>query len=154
MAGGRRRRGALPPPCRRGPRGLWGNHGYEAGYAPVYVDADGEPLDGTRRYALRFDTPPPVGAFWSVTMYDVPEFYLVANPIGRYSIGDRTPGLVTAADGSLTIRIQHDEPTDPVARANWLPAPAAPFRPMLRMYEPDAAVFDGGYTLPPITRID
>ena len=25
-----------------------------------------------------------------------PEFYLVANPMGRYSIGDRTPGLVTA----------------------------------------------------------
>ena len=28
-------------------------------------------------------------------MYDVPEFYLVANPIDRYSIGDRTPGLRT-----------------------------------------------------------
>jgi hypothetical protein len=26
-------------------------------------------------------------------MYDLPDFYLVANPIGRYSIGDRTPGL-------------------------------------------------------------
>ena len=30
-------------------------------------------------------------AFWSLTMYDVPDFYLVANPIDRYSIGDRTP---------------------------------------------------------------
>ena len=49
--------------------------------------------------------------------------------------------------------MQHDEPSDPTARANWLPAPAAPFRPILRMYEPDASVFDGGYTLPPIKRV-
>ena len=40
----------------------------------------------------------PVDAFWSLTMYDTPDFYLVDNPIDRYSIGDRTPGLVTADD--------------------------------------------------------
>jgi hypothetical protein len=44
------------------------------------------------------------------TAYDVPEFYLVANPIHRYSIGDRTPGLLCAEDGSLTIYIQKDSP--------------------------------------------
>ena len=38
-------------------------------------------------------------AFWSLTMYDVPDFYLVANPIDRYSIGDRTPGLQAGPDG-------------------------------------------------------
>jgi len=73
--------------------GLWGNHGYEAAYAMVYEDADGDPLNGSGRYALRFTTTPPVGAFWSVTMYDLPDFFLVTNPVGRYSIGDRTPGL-------------------------------------------------------------
>ena len=133
--------------------GLWGNHGYEAAYAMVYDDGDGEPLDGRHRYELRFDTAPPVGAFWSVTMYDLPDFYLVANPIDRYSIGDRTPGIVHGSDGSLTIVMQHDEPADPDDRANWLPAPAAPFRPILRLYEPDPDVFDGGYTLPPIKRV-
>ena len=133
--------------------GLWGNHGYEAAYAMVYDDGDGEQLDGRHRYELRFDTAPPVGAFWSVTMYDLPDFYLVANPIDRYSIGDRTPGIVTGDDGSLTIIMQHDEPSDPDERANWLPAPAAPFRPLLRMYEPSPSVFDGGYSLPPIKRV-
>jgi hypothetical protein len=58
-------------------------------------------------------------------MYDLPEFYLVANPIGRYSIGDRIPGLRRDSDGSLTIVIQHEPPAD---TSNWLPAPAAPFR--------------------------
>jgi hypothetical protein len=131
--------------------GLWGNHGYEAAYAMVYVDADGQQLNGGSRYQLHFDIAPPVAAFWSVTMYDTPEFFLVANPIGRYSIGDRTPGLRTE-DGSLTIFIQKDEPESPEERANWLPTPSGHFRPILRMYEPHESVFDGGYELPPITR--
>jgi hypothetical protein len=129
-----------------------GHHGYEAAYAMAYDDGDGEQLSGSHRYTLRFDRTPPVGAFWSVTMYDTPDFYLVANPIGRYSIGDRTPGLHTAEDGSLTIVLQHDEPSTPAERANWLPTPAGDFRPILRLYEPDEAVFDGSYELPPITR--
>ena len=133
--------------------GLWGNHGYEAAYAMSYVDGAGDALDGTRRYRLRFTTPPPVDAFWSVTMYDLPEFFLVANPAGRYSIGDRTPGLVHDDDGSLTIVLQHDEPADPQDRANWLPTPAGPFRPILRLYEPRDAVFDGTYELPPFERV-
>ena len=84
-------------------------------------------------------------------MYDTPEFFLVANPIGRYSIGDRTPGLRTE-DGSLTIFMQKDEPESPDERTNWLPTPRGDFRPILRMYEPQESVFDGSYELPPITR--
>jgi len=133
--------------------GLWGNHGYEAAYAMTWDDGDGDPLDGTQSYRLRFESTPPVGAFWSVTMYDLPEFFLVANPIGRCSIGDRTPGLVHADDGSLTIVLQLHEPSAPADRANWLPTPPGAFRPILRMYEPEDAVFDGSYELPPITRV-
>ena len=129
--------------------GLWGNHGYEAAYPMTYTDADGDQLDGHHRYTIRFDQDPPVGAFWSITMYDLPDFYLVANPIGRYSIGDRTPGLRHDADGSLTIVIQHEKPAD---TSNWLPAPAAPFRPIMRLYQPQAAVLEGAYTIPPITK--
>lgn len=134
--------------------GLWGNHGYEAAYAMTWVDGAGDALDGSRAYELRLAQDPPCGAFWSVTMYDTPDFFLVANPIDRYSIGDRTPGLVRGEDGSLTIRIQREEPTDPTARANWLPTPSGTFRPVLRIYEPADAVFDGGYELPAIERVD
>ena len=129
--------------------GLWGNHGYEAAYPMTYTDADGDQLDGRNRYVLRFDQDPPVDAFWSITMYDLPGFYLVANPIGRYSIGDRTPGLRHDSDGSLTIVIQHQQPAE---TSNWLPAPAAPFRPLLRLYQPQAAILDGTYQIPPITK--
>src|SRR4029077_13811177 len=92
--------------------GLWGNHGYEAAYAMTWDDGEGDPLDGNRRYRLRFATTPPVGAFWSVTMYDLPDFFLIANPIDRYSIGDRTPGLRRDADGALTIVIPYAHAAD------------------------------------------
>jgi hypothetical protein len=72
--------------------GLWGNHGYEACYAGTYVDDRGEQLTGAHRYAIHFESTPPVGAFWSITMYDMPTYFLVENQIDRYSIGDRTPG--------------------------------------------------------------
>ncbi len=134
--------------------GLWGNHGYEAAYAMVNTDPDGHTLEGANRYQLRFASPPPCRAFWSVTMYNTPHYFLVENPIDRYSIGDRTRGLHRAADGSLTIVMQREEPDDPEQRANWLPTPDGAFRPILRMYEPDEAVFDGGYELPPIVRTE
>lgn len=132
--------------------GLWGNHAYEAAYVMTYVDDRGEELTGSREYTLRLDPPPPVGAFWSLTMYDVPNFFMVANPIERYSIGDRTPGIVYEQDGSLLITLSHGEPADPTARANWLPTPAGEFRPVLRMYEPHPEILDGTYIIPAITR--
>lgn len=133
--------------------GLWGNHAYEAAYVATYVDGAEEPLNGADVYRLHLDPVPPVSAFWSLTMYDVPDYFLVANPANRYSIGDRTAGLEYEDDGSLIITISHAEPTDPRARANWLPAPAGEFRPVLRMYEPDVAVLSGDYVVPAIDKI-
>lgn len=129
--------------------GLWGNHGYEAVYGQAFTDADGARLTGSHTYTMTFAEPPPVDAFWSLTMYDTPHYYLVANDIGRYSIGDRTPGLVRDPSGALTVVLSHARP-DPAD--NWLPAPAGDFRPMMRLYQPRAAVLDGTYALPPLVR--
>ncbi len=117
----------------------------------TYNDGAGEPLTGKRRYTIRFEQPPPVEAFWSITMYDLPEFFLVDNAIDRYSIGDRTAGLRHDDDGALTIVVQRDDPGEP-ERANWLPTPPGAFRPILRMYQPKPAVLDGSYELPPFVR--
>ncbi|HEY9314057.1 DUF1254 domain-containing protein [Williamsia sp.] len=131
--------------------GLWGNHAYEAAYIMTYVDDRGDQLVGSSTYTLTLNPVPPVNAFWSLTMYDIPDFYLVDNPINRYSIGDRTPGLDHADDGSLTIVISN---TAPENTANWLPAPPGEFRPVLRMYEPDPAVLSREYEVPAIVRVD
>ena len=55
-------------------------------------------------------------------MYN-PEHFFVSNEIGRYSVGTKNKDLQLARDGSLTIYVQSDVPTDPQQRANWLPAP-------------------------------
>jgi hypothetical protein len=133
--------------------GLWGNHGYEAAYFLTFVDADEAELTGEHAYQLRLPSVPPVGAFWSLSMYDRPDYYLVANPIARYSIGSATEGLVFGADGSLTITMQRERPDDAARAANWLPAPAGAFRPVMRMYIPDRSIIDGDYVLPAIERI-
>jgi hypothetical protein len=132
--------------------GLWGNHGYEADYELVYEDANGDTLNGAHRYEVTFEPPPPAKAFWSLTMYDTPDFHLVDNPIDRYSIGDRTPGLRYDDGGSITILMQTEAPGGDRA-ANWLPSPPGDFRPVLRMYEPGDRVLDGTYAMPPVRRV-
>ncbi|HYO88494.1 MAG TPA: DUF1214 domain-containing protein, partial [Candidatus Limnocylindrales bacterium] len=134
--------------------GFWGNHGYEATYQVIYVDADDKPLSSEHRYELRLPSVPPVDAFWSLTMYGVPEFYLVNNVLNRYSIGSYTPGLNYAADGSLTLYLQKDPP-GPDKEANWLPTPqSGPFRPIMRLYQPRQPILDDSYLLPAVVRVD
>ena len=84
-------------------------------------------------------------------MYDEPDYYLVSNPIDRYSIGDRTPGLVYGDDGSVTIFMQHGSPGAD-KESNWLPAPEGNFRPVIRAYQPGPAILDGSYTFPKVKR--
>ena len=132
--------------------GLWGNHGYEARYDLLWQDENGDELSGDHTYVLTLSPPPEVDAFWSLTMYDEPDYYLVANPIDRYSIGDRTRGLQAGADGSVTIYMQQDAPGG-AKDANWLPTPAGPFRPVLRSYQPKGSTLDGSYKLPKVHKL-
>lgn len=120
------------------------------------ADSAGRPLDGRQRYELTFPAGdlPPAGAFWSLSMYEVtPEgrAFFVDNPIERYSIGDRTPDLVRAPDGSLTLYLQHARPTG--EQNNWLPAPAGPMRLILRAYEPEKQMIEGHYRVPAVRRV-
>jgi hypothetical protein len=126
----------------------------ESFYPSAVADANGLPLDGSKAaYVLTFPAGalPPARAFWSITMYDLATGALVANPIERYSIGNRTPGLRTAPDGSLTLYIQHASPPGDAA-ANWLPAPSGPFYMSLRLYGPGPDAMEGRWSPPPVSR--
>jgi hypothetical protein len=113
------------------------------------VDSEGQALDGSNGYELRLQPPPPVDALWSLTMYDVPDFYLVASPRPRL-MGDRTPGLRYDDDRSVTLFMSKDSPgRDKVS--NWLPAPDGPFRQFLRMHQPHEEILADTYELPAIT---
>ncbi len=128
----------------------------EATYLMCSSDAEGRPLDGRRRYGLRFPGGqlPPARAFWLLSMYELtPEgrAFFTDNPISRYAIGDRTKGLTFGPDGSLDILIQHERPAEG-REANWLPAPAGPMRLVLRAYEPAEELIDGNWPAPAVNR--
>jgi hypothetical protein len=128
----------------------------EATYPLAWRDASGHTLHGSHRYTLRFapGALPPVQAFWSLTLYDSRDYMLVGNPIDRYAIGDRTPGLRHDADGGLTLHIRHARPEGEgeTAQANWLPAPEGDFYLCLRAYVPREEMLDGRYALPALVR--
>ncbi len=121
-------------------------------YDVAFVDGAGAPLDGRNRYVIKFSPPPPVNAFWSVTMYSAETQIFVPNALDRYSVGDRTKGTVVGLDGSLEIFLQAEPPTDPRERANWLPAPKGRFYLVTRHYSPKSAIVTGDWVPPPVTR--
>jgi hypothetical protein len=134
--------------------GIYGNSKLEAMY-PVYgVDADGKKLNGANVYTLHFAPGqlPPVNAFWSLTMYELPASLLVANPINRYLLNSAMlPQLNRDADGGLTLLVQNGSPGRD-KQANWLPAPKGPFIAYMRLYWPKDEATEGKWTAPPLKR--
>jgi hypothetical protein len=133
--------------------GIYGNSREEAMY-PVYTaDATGAPLDGSKgSYTLRFppDALPPVNAFWSLTLYELPSSLLYANPLNRYLINSpMLPDLKRDADGGLTLHVSHASPGAEL-ESNWLPAPDGPFWLILRLYWPKDEALDGSWRQPPL----
>ncbi|GEB12563.1 DUF1214 domain-containing protein [Pimelobacter simplex] len=129
---------------------IYVNPAAEALYPVCETDADGNPLEGSAGpYLLEFPPGglPPARAFWSLTMYHG-EGLLVENPIRRYAIGDRTPGLTRDPDGALRIHLSVTEPG--AGHGNWLPAPEGRFRLMLRLYWPEDAA---RWSPPPVVRV-
>ena len=66
--------------------------------------------------------------------------------------GDRTAGIKTEKDGSLTITMSSAEPSGADAEANWLPTPKGPFYVVLREYSPGPAVLNGDWLPPKIEK--
>jgi hypothetical protein len=129
----------------------------EAMYFVSVSDGAGRPLDGAARYRMRIPAEGvPVDSFWSVTMYSAEpdgRYLFVESPINRYSIGDRSPGLVRSPDGVIDIIMSHDRPA-PSLGGNWLPMPSGPFRVTLRAYLPKPEMLSGRWSPPPLERLD
>lgn len=134
--------------------GIYGNAKQEAMYPAYFVDATKQKLDGANRYALRFAPGqlPPVNAFWSLTIYELPASLLYANPLNRYLINSpMVPNLKRDADGGITLYVQNESP-GPDKEANWLPAPKGPFFAVMRLYWPKSDALNGKWKAPPLAR--
>jgi len=128
----------------------------DAMYPYTLVDAQGEKLSGTNKYTVTFPKgqTPPVNAFWSITMYMVDQgWWFVPNPLNKFTVSPRN-NLKYNADGSLTLYFQRESPGKD-KEANWLPAPAGEFIPMLRMYWPKdkaPSILDGTWVPPAVQK--
>lgn len=133
--------------------GLYGNSIEEAFYPDTTIDENGDALDGSKHnYTLHFskDRLPPVKAFWSFSMYKLPEQLFTENSINRYVISSATEGLKYNKDGSLDIYIQKEKPSAD-KESNWLPAYNGKFSLQARLYWPEPASLDPLYVLPKVT---
>lgn len=140
---------------------IYVNDFHEALYFIRGTDARDTLLHGRYRYTMTFPPGalPPVdaarGGFWSLTMYDQDYFMPANSPNGRHNIGTvnlDADELRFAADGSLTLHLSNEPPTDETAQANWLPAPDGQFALIVRAYVPTEPLLDGAYQLPNVQR--
>lgn len=137
--------------------GIYGNSQEEAIYPTYTVDADGQKLDAAgTRYTVRFAPGqlPPVKAFWSITLYEMPASYLYPNSLNRYLLNSpMLPQFKKDADGGLTFYIQPESPGED-KEANWLPAPKGPFKLVMRLYGPKEEALTGEWKQPPLKRAE
>jgi hypothetical protein len=130
--------------------GIYGNTAAEALYPGLIRDSAGAPLTGANNYTVKFASGqlPPVNAFWSLTMYELPKSLLVENPIQRYLINSpMLPSLVPDPDGGYTVYVQNTSPGID-KESNWLPAPKGPFQMVLRLYWPKPDALNGTWKPP------
>ncbi|RKF19965.1 DUF1254 domain-containing protein [Alginatibacterium sediminis] len=126
---------------------LGGQGPKEAIYPMAAIDTNGQALSGKSNYTMTFEKEPPVGAFWSVTVYDAQSKMLVENPIDRYAIGSLSD-LKRNSDGSFTVQLSPDAPTDLQLHDNWLPTPSGNFYLLTRLYIPGKEILNMEWTVP------
>ena len=126
----------------------------EAIYPLAYVDAQGQPLDGRCSYRLSFSPQelPQAKYFWWVTVYELPDYRLVANSLSRYVWGSVRGRMEPAADGKFELLLQPDCPAG--SSSNWLPTPAeGKFAVALRVFGPSQAMLTRRHRLPRVVRL-
>lgn len=127
--------------------GLGANLPEDAIYATATADSDGAPLDGGRVYEVVVP-PPPVQAFWSVTVYDADGF-LVPDAAGAQSVHRDADG---SAGVETRIVVSRERPAD-LGDAVWLRPPDGAFSLMMRLYWPQQQALDNAWPYPPVRRI-
>ncbi len=129
----------------------------EAAYFRAVAQDGVATFPSDKSFVLRFEpgAAPPARAFWSLSLYEALDdgrLFFSPNPLGRHAIGDRTPGLRTETDGSLTIWLGGPDPGED-RRSNWLPATGTRFALILRAYNPQPSMLDGRYLLPQVNAV-
>lgn len=132
--------------------GLWANTVDEAIYYVGQLGSDGELLNGSNTYEIRFAAGEPdslVNAFWSLTLYSVPDYRVVPNDLDRYDVNSEAE-YTANGDGTVSIWLAPERPVA-AGDANWLPAPKGKgFSLNLRLYVAREQALSGQWFPPQI----
>lgn len=106
---------------------------------PGIVSTDGQPLNAQHDYVIRMskDQMPPAKAFWSVTLYDSKNGFLIPNERKKYSVGENA-GYKLDENGGIEIHVAAEQP-EGVPDENWLPIVRGDeaLDIVMRLYAPD-----------------
>jgi hypothetical protein len=110
-------------------------------YAAAFVDAKGNPLDGSKTYKLHMPANIPAKDFWSFTVYDNQTRSMLQTDQQFPAVGSLTKGLLVNADGSADV---YFGPEAPVGKENnWVQTiPGKGWNTLLRLYGPLEPWFD------------
>ncbi|WP_234682207.1 DUF1254 domain-containing protein [Bradyrhizobium monzae] len=110
-------------------------------YAAAFVDAKGNPLDGTKTYRLHMPPRIPAKEFWSFTVYDNQTRSMLQTDQQFPAVGSLTKGLLVNADGSVDV---YFGPKAPAGKENnWIQTvPGKGWNTLLRLYAPLETWFD------------
>jgi hypothetical protein len=104
-------------------------------YAGAFVDAKGNPLDGSKTYSLHMPPNIPAKDFWSFTLYDNQTRSMLQTDQQAPAVGSLTKGLLTNADGSVDVYFGPKAPAG--KEANWVQTiPGKGWNTLLRLYGP------------------
>ena len=110
-------------------------------YVQAFVDAHGEPLDGSKTYRLHLPGPIPALDFWSVQLYDTQTRSMLQTDQRLPMAGSQTPGLQVNADTSVDVYFGPEPPAD--HETNWVQTiPGKGWFTILRLYGPLEPWFD------------
>jgi hypothetical protein len=115
-------------------------------YEVIWLDRDGEPMEGSKGTYAVVTEEPPVDAFWSVTVYDTERGgFLHPNERNRYHINDTS--AERNSDGTVTFTFKQ---TCEESDSNCLEVPAGRFDVVPRYYLPREQIVSGAWTFPRI----
>lgn len=104
-------------------------------YAMAYIDADGQPFDGSKTYKVTLPPNVPVNNFWSFTLYDSQTRSMLQTDQPLPAIDSIQNDPKENADGSIDIYFGPEAPVG--QEQNWLQSiPGKSFFTALRMYGP------------------
>jgi len=104
-------------------------------YAVAFVDANSDPLDGSKTYKVHLPPNIPAKQFWSVVLYSSQTRSMLQTDQQFPSMGSLTRGMVVNPDKSVDV---YFGPTAPAGKeGNWLQTdPGKGWFPILRLYGP------------------